>query len=490
MTNLRSCTEAQQNASSMAAKSSQIAVLSGMAIGMFVCGLDGSIVNIMLPTLQTIFKVSASQSMMLATIYLTMLASLQLLFGRSADIFDASKIFLSGIVLFLAGSVGCALSQTFTHILVGRFVQGIGGAMLAASFGAMLLTSVPREKIGSTIGLILMVASCGTIIGPPLGGYLAEQWSWHLAFIVNVPLCLIVIAALGIHIKRIPAKTQESFRGKLRQLDIKGGCLSILMFSSLPLALSAIADAGWRSSKVGGFFAVFLFSLTLFIIVEKRATYPLVKLSLFRDHKLNLLLAIKLLILIVLNGIMIVFPFFLTRSIGMTSSEAGVMMLANALAMAGGTYLGGRLTDRSDSKAVLGFSSACLMLVAGGTLMMQATPSRTILALELALFGATVAIIMVSSTTILLERAPKGQEGIFSALNSLSASVGGSLGLSIFSSLYMVGAMGKKGVAAANSGFLSALTGITICAALLLVCSLVFINKKGDTSTPETTTLR
>jgi len=213
----------------------------------------------MLPTLQTSFEVTASQSMMLATIYLTMIASLQLLFGRSADIFDASKVFLSGIVLFLAGSVGCALSHAFAHILLGRFVQGIGGAMLAASFGAMILTSVPREKIGSTIGLIFMVGSCGTIIGPPLGGYLAEAWSWHWAFIVNVPLCLIVIAVLSIHIKRIPAKTQENFREKLRQLDLKGGCLSILMFSSLPLALSAIADAGWRSSKVGGAFCRILF---------------------------------------------------------------------------------------------------------------------------------------------------------------------------------------------------------------------------------------
>lgn len=490
MTNLRACTPKPQNTSATATKSSQTAVITGMVIAMFVCGLDASIVNIMLPTLQTVFKISVSQSMMLATIYLTMFASLQLLFGRSADIFDASKVFLSGIVLFLSGSVGCALSQTFTHILVGRFVQGIGGAMLAASFGAMILTSVSREKTGSTIGLILMVMSCGTIIGPPLGGYLAEALSWHWAFIVNVPLCLISIFALSIHIKRTPAKTQKSFREKLSHLDMKGGCLSILMFSSLPLALSQIADAGRQSWKVGGFFAVFLISLTLFIIVEKRATYPLVKLSLLRDQKLNLLLAIKLLLFIMFNGIMIVFPFFLTRSIGMTSSEAGVMMLANALAMAAGTYLGGQWTDRSDGKAVLGFSSAGLLLVAAGALMIQTTPSPIVLALELALFGATVAVVMVSSTTILLERAPRGQEGIFSGMNSLSVSVGGSLGLSIFSSLYMAGAMGEKGVAAANGGFSSALTGITICAALLLACSVSFINKKGEIHAPENTTSR
>jgi len=185
------------------------------------------------------------------------------------------------------------------------------------------------------------------------------------------------------------------------------------------------------------------------------------------------------------NGILIVFPFFFIRSVGMTSSEAGIMMLAIALAMAAGTYLGGKWIDRSGGKAVLGISCACLMLVAVGAFTMQTTPSRTFLALELALFGATVAIVMVSSTTILLGQAPKGQEGIFSALNSLSGSVGGSLGLSIFSSLYMAGAMGKKGVAAANGGFLSALTGITICAALLLACSLLFITKKGETSTPE-----
>jgi len=471
---------------SSAVKNSQSAVVSGLIIGMLICGLDASIVNIMLPTLQTVFKVNISQSMMLATIYLTMLASLQLLFGRCADIFDATKVFLVGIILFLIGSLGCALSQVFAHILVGRLVQGIGGAMLAASFGAIILTHIPREKTGSTIGIVLMIMSIGTIVGPPLGGYLAEDWSWHWAFIINIPLCLIAIAALTMHIRAVPAQTKESFRTKLDRLDLKGGVLSIMMFSSLPIGLSAIADAGWDSPKVWSLFGIFIVSLLLFIMVEKRAKHPLVQLSLFRDQSLNILLAIKLLLFIVLNGVMIVFPFFLTRSIDMTSSQAGVMMLANAIAMAVVTPIAGRLTDRWDGKATLAISSACLLLVSVGTLMLPAHPSRMVLALVLALLGTTVAIILVSSTTLLLAQAPKGQEGIFSALNSLSASVGGALGLSLFSSLYMAGAMGKKGAAAASSGFSSALVGITVCAALLLLCAVIFINRKGETLTPTT----
>jgi len=126
-------------------------------------------------------------------------------------------------------------------------------------------------------------------------------------------------------------------------------------------------------------------------------------------------------------------------------------------------------------------SSACLLLVSVGTLLFPVSPSNMMLGVVLALLGITVATIMVVSTTILLEQAPKGQTGIFSAFNTLSVSVGGALGLSLFSSLYTTGAMGKSGATAANGGFSSALVGITICAALLLTFSVIFIKRKGAT---------
>lgn len=480
----------RQGSTSAAENSSQFTIVIGLMLGMLICGLDASIVNIMLPTLQTVFKINVSQSMMLATIYLTMLASLQLLFGRCADIFEASEVFLFGVVLFFVGSLGCALSQTFIHILVGRLVQGIGGAMIAASFGAIILNHIPRKKIGSTIGIVLMVMSCGTIIGPPLGGYLAEDWSWRYAFLINIPICLIAISALIIHIRTFSTPAKEGFWKKLRLLDFKGGILSILMFGSLPIALSTFADAGWHSPRVWGLLTIFLLSLVLFIVVEKRTEHPLIQLSLFRDQNLNIMLAIKLLLFMLLNGVMITFPFFLTRSLGMTPSQAGLMMLINAIGMAIATPLTGRLTDHSDSKVILLISSACLLLVSVGTLLFPVSPSNMMLGVVLALLGITVATVMVSSTTILLEQAPKGQTGIFSAFNTLSASVGGALGLSLFSSLYTTGAMGKSGAAAANGGFSSALVGITICAALLLTFSVIFIKRKGATMALTTTHAR
>ncbi|QJB57030.1 MFS transporter [Pseudodesulfovibrio sp. zrk46] len=470
---------ARKDPTAAAMASSQLAAVCGLMLGMLVCGLDASIVNIILPTLQTVFKVNVSQSMMLATIYLTMLASLQMLFGRCADIFSASKVFLLGVIVFLIGSVGCALSFSFAHILTGRMVQGIGGAMLASSFGAVILKHVAREKTGSTIGIVLMIMSVGTIVGPPLGGYLAEHFSWHWAFLINVPLCLIGIGALLVHLRAVPARERKPFRSRLSLIDIKGGVLSILMFSSFPIALATVADSGWRSPQVWGLLLLFSISLVLFVMVEKRAEHPLVPLSLFGDQGVNILLAIKLFLLMVVNGVMIVFPFFLTRSVGMTASQAGVTMLANAIAMAIATPLGGKLTDLYGGKTIQAIASGCLALIAAGTLMLPASPGQMTLALVLALFGIAVAPLMVSSTTLLLERAPKGQEGVFSALNSLSVSVGGSLGLSLFASLYMFGSTGKSGVAAAQGGFSLALVGVVVCAVLLMAFAVFFMKREG-----------
>jgi EmrB/QacA subfamily drug resistance transporter len=457
-----------------AAQSSQTVITISLMLGLFVSGLDTSIVNIMLPTLQSAFQVRADQIMMLATMYLTMMAALQLLFGRCADIFDAAMIFLMGIFLFMLGSIGCALSLSFGHILSGRVIQGIGGAMMAASFGALILSEFPRDRIGSILGAVIMVMSFGTIIGPPLGGYLAQHISWHWAFIINIPLCLLSGAALALHLGS-RARPQRSFQENIKQLDLPGGILSIIMFTTLPLGLVSLAKNGWHPLQTGGLFGLFVCSLILFIAVEKRAETPLLQLAVFRDRSLTMLITIKVVLFMALNGILVIFPFFLTRSVGMSPSKAGMLMLANAGAMAVVTPLAGKLTDRLGGSGIMTCGSLGLLVISSSAFILPGSPSFILLATVLILFGAGFAAVLISSTAMLLECAPAGQEGVFSAMNSLTMSVGGSLGLSLFSYLYAVGAAGKTGPVAAEGGLVTALTGVTVCAALLLTIAVIYI---------------
>ncbi|NCC25654.1 MAG: MFS transporter [Deltaproteobacteria bacterium] len=169
---------------------------ASMALALFVMGLDAGVVNVILPELQSVFETTVSRAMMLATVYMTVMAAFQLTFGRLADLIDPVAVFLGGVACFFLGSLGCVVSESITHLLIGRGIQGLGGAMLGASFGAIVLRMMPREKTGGIIGLMTMVMSLGSIVGPPLGGFLAQHLSWHWVFAINLPICLLAALPL------------------------------------------------------------------------------------------------------------------------------------------------------------------------------------------------------------------------------------------------------------------------------------------------------
>jgi EmrB/QacA subfamily drug resistance transporter len=450
------------------------ALLWALMIGLLICGLDMSVVNIMLPKLQTVFDTSVSQIMMLATVYLTTMAALQLIFGRCSDVFDSALVFLVGTVVFLSGSIGCALSGSFHQMLLGRIVQGFGGAMLAASFGAIILRNFPREKIGSTMGVLLMVTSVGTIIGPPLGGFFAENLSWHWAFVINIPLCLMVIAGIMIYLRSNPRETTDGIASRLRLLDARGAVFSILMFGSLPTALGMAARKGWDSTMVWVLLGLFALSLCMFIIFESRAEIPLMQLEAFRNPGLITLVILKLLLFMVISGILLVFPFFLTRCAGLSSAEAGLALLSNAIAMAVATPFAGRLSDRFGEDLVMMLSVLGLLAVSVSSLSVPHISSPAGLAGLLVLFGIAGSGGLIPSTALILKQAPKGQEGVFSSINSLTMPVGGAIGLSFFSLVYTKGAAGQTGVAAAREGFIFAVAGLIACACLLVICAVAY----------------
>ena len=213
----------------------------------FMIGLDTSIVNIILPTLQEVFNISTPWSMSIVAIYLATMAAFQLLAGRCSDIFDAIDIVIYGVVIFTIGSFVCAIAGSLDIILVGRGIQGIGAAMITASFGAIVLLYTPKEKIGTTLGSILMVMSVGVTIGAPLGGILAQHFSWRLVFVINIPIALFSIFLLLKFLKQKTNKMAKlSLKESFSKLDIKGGLLSIVLFLSFPMIFTTVTEENFN----------------------------------------------------------------------------------------------------------------------------------------------------------------------------------------------------------------------------------------------------
>lgn len=430
-----------------------------LVLCLFMVGLDGGLVNVILPLMQEVFKVSMAQSTLLATVYIATLAAFQLFFGRAADLFGAARLYLVGILLFGLGSLGCAMAPTLLLMLAARALQGLGGAMLSASFGAVILQNFPKEQRGSVVGTAMLFISLGALVGPPVGGMLAAHASWHWAFLINLPGCLLAAWAV---LPALKGSVTQPWRGRL---DLPGSVLSAVILLALPAGLHNLALPPGQRGSAAALLALGLVAAAVFVMVEKRAAHPLVEVSLFRDRSLRALFALKVVLFGALNGVSLVFPFFIASLPGLGVGQAGWLMLFSAVAMAVMTPLSGRQVDKRGPYPVLLAGGAAVTLAAAGSLGLGAQPPSWALALSLAALGGSFAIAMVASSVAILEGARPGQEGIFSALNSVVSPIGGALGLSVFSLLYGSDSSAARDLVGFRESLLTVLAcGLGICA--------------------------
>lgn len=431
-----------------------------LVLCLFMVGLDGGLVNVILPRLQLVFGVSMAQSTLLATVYIATLAAFQLFFGRLADLFGAARLYLVGILLFGVGSLGCALAPSLMLMLLARALQGLGGAMLSASFGAVILQNFPKEKRGSVIGTAMLFISLGALVGPPVGGMLAEHASWHWAFLINLPGCLLAAWAM------LPALSGVRTQPWQGRLDPIGSLLSAVVLLALPAGLHNFSLPPAQRGSAVALLTLGLVSAALFVLAESRVEHPLVEIGLFRDRALLSLFALKVMLFGALNGVSLVFPFFIASLPDMGVGEAGWLMLFSAVAMAIATPLSGRQVDRRGPYAVMLAGGIAVALAGAASLGLGAQPPSWALALSLAALGGSFAIAMVASSVAILEGAKPGQEGVFSALNSVVSPIGGALGLSLFSLIYGSDASAEQDL----RGFHQSLQAVLICG--LAICAL------------------
>ena len=168
-----------------------------ISLATFMAGLDGTIVNIALPTISQAFNVSSTTVSWVATAYLLVMAGCVLVFGKISDIIGFKRVFLSGFIIFTLGSFACGtLPDMFNslNVLVGsRMVQAVGGAMMTAIAPAMVTAFIPMEKKGSAMGIVMTLAALGTALGPTIGGFLTQYLSWHWIFFINVPVGIVAV---------------------------------------------------------------------------------------------------------------------------------------------------------------------------------------------------------------------------------------------------------------------------------------------------------
>src|SRR5262249_17902292 len=252
-------------------------VLAAAILGSSITFIDGTVVNIALPMLQSELGASVAGAQWIVESYALMLAALILVGGSLGDRLGRRRVFASGVLLFALASVWCGLAPDIVQLIIARGAQGVGAAFLAPGSLALISANFSRERRGQAIGTWSGFTSIAAGIGPVLGGWLIERFSWRWIFFINIPLAAVVLLIAG---SRVPESRDEQIKGRV---DWRGAALAIVGLGGLVFGLIESNSRGLTAPLVMASFIIGAAALAGFALAESRDEEPMAPLGLFRS---------------------------------------------------------------------------------------------------------------------------------------------------------------------------------------------------------------
>jgi EmrB/QacA subfamily drug resistance transporter len=384
--------------------------------------LDGSVVNIALPAIQQALHADAAATQWIVNAYLLLLGALVLIGGSAADLYGRRRIFVLGVVIFIAASIACGLSPNVVVLIVSRAVQGLGAALLTPASLAMLGAAFGKRERSQAIGIWAGAGALMMAAGPLLGGWLVDQISWRAIFLLNVPLAT---AAAGLALRY----ACESSDPHAKQLDWSGAASVAIGLAAITWGLSAIPASGFRDKTVLAALGVGTAFLTSFVVIEARLhERAMVPLSLFRSRNFSATNALTLLLYFALGGALYYLPFGLIRLGGYSATQAGAALLPFALIVGFGASFAGTVADRWGPRLPLTVGPT---VAAFGLAMLAFADLRQPYWVgvfpTMFLLGVGMAITVPPLTSTVMGAAGEAHAGIASGVNNAVARVAGLL---------------------------------------------------------------
>ncbi|MGW2485775.1 MFS transporter [Streptomyces sp. NPDC001606] len=404
--------------------------LVAVAFGLFMVGLDGSVVSIANPEIGRDLHASTADLQWVTNAYLLALAAALILGGKLGDRFGRRTLYLTGVAGFTVASVAIGLSGSITGVIVFRAVQGFFGALLMPNTLGMLRAVFPPRKFGMAVGIWAMVSAVSTALGPIVGGLLVQHVDWESVFFVNAPIGVVALVFSGAVLpqSRNTAAAQEKF-------DITGVVLLALGLLALVFGVVKGQAWGWTSGGTLGAIAAGLVILAVFGVHETRVAAPLLPMRLFRSPALAIGTLITALNFFVLLGVIFFVMLYLQNVRGFSPVEAGVRTLPLSLASVVASPLGAALTDRFGPRLTMPLGMALQAAACFTMLGWSAHSSYTAMWPPFVALGLGVGMVMSSSSDAIVGNAPVRDAGVAGGLQATALQIGGALGTSVLVSL-------------------------------------------------------
>ena len=414
-------------------------------MSLLIVGLDVTIVNVALPSIGRDFNASVSGLQWTVDSYTLVLASLLMLSGSTADRLGRKRTFVTGLVVFSAGSLLCSLAPSLTLLIVFRMVQAVGGSMLNPVAMSIITNTFtePRER-AQAVGVWAAVVGVSMALGPVVGGILVGSVGWRSIFWINLPVGL---AAVLLTLRFIP----ESRAPKPRRVDGIGQLLVVVLLASLTYGIIEAPDHGWASPVILGAFALTLVALVGLIAWERRRDEPLIDLRFFRSVPFSGAAVIAVAAFATLGGFLFLNTLYLQEVRGFSPLRAGLYTLPMAAMTMVLPPISGRIVGVRGSRiplliAGIGLTASCIMLSQLG-----ATTSIGWLFASYVVFGIGFGFVNAPITNAAVSGMPRAQAGVASAIASTSRQVGATLGVAVVGSLLASSLAGSQSLGMATA---------------------------------------
>ncbi|MED1104467.1 MFS transporter [Bacillus paramycoides] len=301
-------------------QSKGIKIVFLMCLGIFLCMIDTTIMNIALPAIQSSVNTSLEKMSWVLNVYTMTIAVLAIPLGRIADIFGKAKVYILGLVIFGGGSMLCAFANTGDFLIFSRFIQSVGAAILFPTSMVIGVSAIPLAKRHVALGILGVTQGLSAAIGPVIGGIITRNLGWRWVFFVNVPICIIGIILCC---TMLQIKNEERIISKI---DWIGLILSSSAIFSFTLVLVKGNAWGWQSNIAWYCYIISIISLVLFVLVERKIHNPMVNLNLFKDRMFVGASIVVVLSNLFLIGVTVLLPTFLTKIQHRTEIEAAFLV--------------------------------------------------------------------------------------------------------------------------------------------------------------------
>ena len=398
--------------------------LFAMCFALFMIMLDNTIVNVALPSIQHQLKPTPENLEWTVNAYVLVFATLILLGGKLGDRFGRKRIFMVGLVIFTLSSAACALAQTDTQLIGFRAVQGVGGALLNPLSLSILVAAFPRKQLPQAIGIWAGISGLGLAIGPLLGGFLTQHFSWSAVFWVNVP---IGIVAMGVTAWAVI----ESRDPSAHSLDVVGTVLISAGLFSLTWGLIQTASHSWLGAYTLFFLAAAAVLVALFILWESRIKEPMIPLGFFRIRAFSVSSIVVALVGLALFGVIYFLTLYFQNVRGYDPIQAGLRTLPTTMMILFVAPIGGRLSGRVGPRWLMTVGMFAASIGLFGLSFVSVDSSYNAIWPFQMLMGAGMALTMPAVSATGMAAVERTKAGIASGVINASRQVGGALGIAV-----------------------------------------------------------